>query len=200
METPFRTITVLLAIVVALTIAVPAQFVPNDRLRLANMAYIPGARFDMGISDADIPVLMEKYSVRRAELFSEESPKHQVSVNAFYLDRTEVTNEQFKRFIEQNPEWRKDRIPAAYHNGNYLQQWNGTSFPAGQEDHPVVFVSWYAASAFCQAQGKRLPTEAEWEYAARGGLNGKVLGSSRRKDSAESPQSPGNSQPWRKPG
>ena len=139
----------------------------------ANMARIPGAKYEMGTDPADVPMLMEKFGVKRAELFAEESPKHRVKIDSFYLDRTEVTNAQFKNFVERHSEWQKDKIPAGYHNGKYLQDWDGTNFPAGKDRYPVVFVSWYAATAFCQAQGKRLPTEAEWEYAARGGLKGK---------------------------
>jgi len=139
----------------------------------ANMALIPGATFEMGVDPSDIPRLMQKFGVRRAELFQEEAPKHKVTVASFYLDRTEVTNEQFKKFTDKNPTWQKDKIAANYHNGKYLQPWSNGSFPAGQDKYPVTFVSWYAAVAYCQAQGKRLPTEPEWEYAARGGLAGK---------------------------
>ncbi len=137
------------------------------------MTLIPGATFEMGTDSTEIPRLQEKFGVKRSELFAEEAPRHKVTVASFYLDRTEVTNAQFKLFVDENPEWRKDRIAAAYHNGKYLQTWAGNSFPPGQENYPVAFVSWYAASAFCQAQGKRLPNEAEWEYAARGGLEEK---------------------------
>jgi len=160
-----------LCLVFALAIDASAQ--RRGERATAKMARIPGATYDMGIDAVDVPKLMERFGIKRAGLFDEESPKHRVKIRSFYLDRTEVTNAQFKSFIERHPEWQKDKIPAAYHNGKYLQQWTGNNFPAGQETYPVVFVSWYAAVAFCQDLGKRLPTEAEWEYAARGGLKGK---------------------------
>ena len=140
-----------------------------------NMSLIPGATFEMGLDAADIPKLKERFGVNRDELFAEEAPKHKVTIGSYYLDRTEVTNAQFKQFVDRNPEWQKDKIPAAYHNGKYLHHWSGKNFPPGQENHPVVFVPWYAAAAYCLAQGKRLPTEAEWEFAARGGLDGKTF-------------------------
>ena len=157
---------VVIVLVVSVTIA---------QSRLEGMALIPGATFDMGQDAADIPKRMQLFKVDRAELFQDETPKQRVTIGSFYLDRTEVTNAQFRQFVEKNPEWQKGKIAAEFHNGKYLQQWNGNEFPAGQADHPVVFVSWYAATAYCMAQGKRLPSEAEWEYAARGGLEGKIF-------------------------
>ena len=161
-----------LCVILALS---PAAIAQRSGVATANMAMIPGATYEMGTNAAEVPMLMEKFGVKRAELFAEESPRHRVTISSFYLDRTEVTNEQFKRFVERHAEWQKDKIAAELHNGKYLQDWSGSDFPAGKEKYPVVFVSWYAATAFCQAHGKRLPTEAEWEYAARGGLKEKAF-------------------------
>lgn len=137
------------------------------------MILIPGAFFDMGTDKAEIAKLQEMFKIKRAELFTEETPKHRVKIDSFYLDKYEVTNADFKKFLGRNPTWRKDKIVPEFHNGKYLQHWNGADFPKEKANHPVVFVSWYAAVAYCQSQGKRLPTEAEWEYAARGGLAGR---------------------------
>ena len=152
---------------------VAAQPISNRAVRLEGMALIPGATFEMGQNAADIPKLKEKFGIKRDELFIEETPKHKVTIPSFYLDRFEVTNREFQKFLETNPEWQKGKIAPALHNGKYLQTWNGHDFSAGQENYPVVFVTWYTAAAFCGARGKRLPTEAEWEYAARGGLEGR---------------------------
>ena len=120
------------------------------------MALIPAGGFLMGSYDS--------------EADDDEKPVHTVYVDAFYMDKYEVTNAQFKKFVDANPQWQKDRISRVYHDGNYLKQWSSNSYPSGKGNYPVVYVSWYAAMAYVQWAGKRLPTEAEWEKAARGGL------------------------------
>ena len=103
----------------------------------------------------------------------DEQPVHTVHLDAFYIDANEVTNGEFKDFVLANPAWQKDGIDEKFHDGNYLQKWNGNNFPLGERDHPVRYVSWYAAMAYAISADKRLPTEAEWEKAARGGLEKK---------------------------
>ena len=123
------------------------------------MVLIPAGTFQMGSEDEDASY--------------DEQPVHTVHLDTFYMDKYEVTNAQFKAFVDANPPWQKDKIDERFHNGYYLHHWKGNNYPPGKADHPVVDVSWYAAMAYAAWAGKRLPTEAEWEYAARGGLAGK---------------------------
>ena len=119
---------------------------------------IPAGEFQMGGSDSDAEI--------------DEHPVHTVDVNAFYIHKYEVTNAQYKIFVDANPQWQKNSIPRKFHNGEYLKLWKDNTYPPGKENHPVVYVSWYAAMAYAKWAGRRLPTEAEWEKAARGGLVG----------------------------
>ena len=90
-----------------------------------------------------------------------------VKVAAFRLDRSPVTNQQFAQFLRSQPQWRRDRIPRVFADAQYLSHWSGVEAPGTAiARQPVTRVSWFAASAYCEARGARLPTWYEWEYAA----------------------------------
>ena len=84
----------------------------------------------------------------------DEHPQHVVYLDAFEIDRTEITNAQYRRFLQAT-----GRTPPPY--------WPGDAYPPEQANYPVVGVSWDDADAYCAWAGKRLPTEAEWEKACR---------------------------------
>lgn len=91
-----------------------------------------------------------------------------VRVAPFALMSRPVTNAEFLAFVRQHPQWRRDSVAGVFAESRYLSQWAGPTQPGpGALPHqPVVWVSWFAASAYCKAQGAHLPTWAQWEYAA----------------------------------
>lgn len=86
----------------------------------------------------------------------------------FALDKRPVTNAAFLRFVQDHPQWRRDKVPMVFADAGYLSHWSAAEAlgPEALAEQPVTRVSWFAASAYCEARGARLPTWLEWEYAA----------------------------------
>jgi formylglycine-generating enzyme len=89
-------------------------------------------------------------------------------VKAFYLDVFPVSNREFLEFVRVNPRWQRSQVKRIFADESYLKNWAGDLDPGtnAPANAPVTCVSWFVAKAYAKWQGKRLPTVAEWEYAA----------------------------------
>lgn len=103
--------------------------------------------------------------------------RSETEVPGFYLDTYLVTNQDFLKFVKENPDWRKTQIKSIFAGSRYLETWESDlKYDSKIAKSPVVHVSWFAANAYCESIGKELPTTDQWEYAlADGGKNTEKL-------------------------
>ena len=90
--------------------------------------------------------------------------KETMRLDSFYMDRFPVTNERYRKFVQETGH----RVPFTKEESAKALNWRGKTYPKGKAKHPVVLVSWADAMAYCHWAGKMLPTEEQWEKAARG--------------------------------
>ncbi|OEI79790.1 hypothetical protein AST99_12805 [Formosa algae] len=91
-----------------------------------------------------------------------------VEVDDFLMDKLPVTNRQYVDFVKQYPEWQRSKVKGLFADQMYLRNWKNDTLLEDTEHlkSPITYVSWFAASKYCECQGKRLPTVDEWEYVA----------------------------------
>ena len=119
------------------------------------MVLIPAGDFLMGTNKVDKDDTHKKIGAVKP-LYLDQHPERKVFLDSYYIDRYEVTNKKYIEFLETNQ------------FTDHPAHWNEGIYPEGQGDHPVTQVTWWEAWSFCQWEDKQLPTEAQWEKAARG--------------------------------
>jgi formylglycine-generating enzyme required for sulfatase activity len=123
----------------------------------------PSCRPRDGVDGAMLLVPAGKYR----SFFKRGGKPIETPVAAFRLDPTAVTRSAFAEFAKESPAWRRSRVRRLFAEEGYLRDFVSDTDPGlANPDAPVTFVSWFAARAYCECQGKRLPTLAEWERAA----------------------------------
>ncbi|MBI3609362.1 MAG: SUMF1/EgtB/PvdO family nonheme iron enzyme [Nitrospirae bacterium] len=130
----------------------PAVPNPRSATPMTPMVYVPGGSFLIGSTDRDGKIGFE--------IGVDELPQQKMYVRSFYIDRYEITEAEYLQFLKATG---SKKYP-----GYWKEAGREDSFPEGYETYPVSDVDWFDAVEYCRWAGKRLPTEAEWEKAARG--------------------------------
>ncbi|MFQ5597940.1 MAG: formylglycine-generating enzyme family protein [Nitrospiria bacterium] len=118
------------------------------------MVAIPAGEFIMGTDAVDDSLLAAEHGIVKP-WFVDEGPAHKVYLPLYYIDKNEVTNAEYAQFLKKT-------------NHAAPPYWENEAYPEGQDQLPVVMVKWEDAQQYCHSKGGRLPSEAEWEKAAKG--------------------------------
>ncbi|MFQ5455999.1 MAG: formylglycine-generating enzyme family protein [Nitrospirota bacterium] len=149
MKTNLLSLDIYIIIFLIIVIAISGCKAPPE-----GMVEVPEGEFIMGSDETDKEEKSVEYGIIKP-WFEDEHPAHKVFLKRFYIDKHEVSNKEYKEFIDVTG-W---RLPS---------YWKDNRYPEGKDNHPVVYVNFFDASEYCKWEKKRLPSEAEWEKAARG--------------------------------
>ena len=127
---------------------------PKNQTPPEGMVLIPAGEFIMGSNKVDTEGKAAEFGTVKP-WYLDEHPQHKVNLSNYFMDKYEVTNAAYKPFVDATG----SRPP---------ENWPAGKIPPGRENYPVAYVNWYDAERFCKWAGKQLPSEAQWEKAARG--------------------------------
>ncbi len=130
---------------------------------LEGMVRVPAGEFIMGSDEVDTEMLQQRFGMRDIP-YQNEHPKRTVSIPEYHIDMYETTNKDYKEFLDGT----EGIVPRMSHVHLMPPSWKDGLYPEGTGEEPVVGVNWNNARSYCGWRGRRLPTEAEWEKAARG--------------------------------